>query len=39
VIREKSMQVKAKEFLTSKGKELLSQLDYPLLQELKTLLS
>lgn len=38
VIREKGTQAKAKEFLTSKGKELLSQLDYNQLQELKTLL-
>lgn len=39
VIREKNAQPKAKEFLTSKGKELLSQCDYALLKELQTLLS
>jgi hypothetical protein len=35
VIREKSAQAKAKEFLTKKGKELLSQLTYEQLKELQ----
>jgi len=35
IIRDKSAQAKAKEFLPTKGKELLSQLTYPELIELK----